>query len=86
MAGLKPIRRVVTGNDEQGRSRVVWDGPAPNAHTASMGLARGHTDLWIWNETPAPLSETSDPGNGRCVALTLPPGPARYDELLRRVI
>ena len=27
-AGLKPIRRVVTGNDERGRSKVVWDGPA----------------------------------------------------------
>ena len=56
MAGLKPIRRVVTGNDERGKSKVVWDGPAPNAHAASMGVARGHTDLWVWNETPAPLS------------------------------
>ena len=35
--GLKPIRRVVTGNDERGRSKVVWDGPAPNAHPVSMG-------------------------------------------------
>ncbi|MGZ5090445.1 MAG: hypothetical protein ACXWCY_17765 [Burkholderiales bacterium] len=23
---LKPIRRVVTGNDESGKSKVVWDG------------------------------------------------------------
>ena len=36
-ADLKPIRRVVTGTDERGRSKVVWDGPAPNAHAASMG-------------------------------------------------
>ena len=71
MAGIKPIRRVVTGNDERGKSKVVWDGPAPNAHATSMGVARGHTDLWIWNETPAPLSETSDPGNGSYVF----PGP-----------
>ena len=34
---LTPIRRVVTGNDERGRSSVVWDGPAPNAHPTSMG-------------------------------------------------
>ena len=61
MAGIKPIRRVVTGNDERGKSKVVWDGPAPNAHAASMGVARGHTDLWIWNETPAPLSGDERP-------------------------
>ncbi|MGQ0523066.1 MAG: cupin domain-containing protein [Betaproteobacteria bacterium] len=61
--GLKAIRRVVTGNDERGRSRVVWDGPAPNSHEASMGSGRGHTDLWVWNEAPAPLSGTHDDGN-----------------------
>ena len=63
MEGLKPIRRVVTGNDGRGRSRVVWDGPAPNAHEASMGAGRGHTDLWVWNDTPAPLSGEHDDGN-----------------------
>lgn len=61
--GLKPIRRVVTGNDARGRSKVVWDGPAPNVHEASMGAGRGHTDLWVWNETPAPLSGQNDDGN-----------------------
>ena len=48
--GLKPIRRVVTGNDERGKSKVVWDGPAPNAHEASMGSGRGHIDFWVWND------------------------------------
>ena len=61
--GLKAIRRVVTGNDERGRSRVVWDGPAPNSHEASMGSGRGHTDLWVWNEAPAPLSGMDDDGD-----------------------
>ncbi|MCC7484645.1 MAG: cupin domain-containing protein [Burkholderiales bacterium] len=90
MAGLKPIRRVVTGNDERGRSKVVWDGPAPNAHASSMGVGRGHTDLWIWNETPAPLAETADPGSGSYVfpgpddgghlrVVQGPPKPADYD-------
>jgi len=60
---MTPIRRVVTGNDERGRSKVVWDGPAPNSHAASMSSGRGHTDLWVWNETPAPLSGASDDGN-----------------------
>ena len=61
---FKTLRRVVTGNDERGRSRVVWDGPAPSRHEAAVGATRGYTDLWIWNETPLPLSETTDPANG----------------------
>jgi hypothetical protein len=60
---LKPIRRVVTGNDEGGKSKVVWDGPAPSTHEASMGTGRGHIDLWVWNQSPAPLSGRSDDGN-----------------------
>jgi uncharacterized cupin superfamily protein len=61
--GLKPIRRVVTGNDERGKSKVVWDGPAPNAHETSMGSARGHTDLWVWQDAPSSLSSTRDEGD-----------------------
>jgi uncharacterized cupin superfamily protein len=88
--GLTPIRRVVTGNDERGRSKVALDGPAPNAHQASMGLSRGHTDLWVWNDTPAPLTEASDAGNqqylfpgpdegGHLRVVQGPPKPANYD-------
>ncbi len=33
--GMMPIRRVVMGNDERGQSKVVWDGPAPNAQPTS---------------------------------------------------
>ena len=35
-SSLTPIRRVVTGNDERGRSKVVWDGPAPNEHEGHL--------------------------------------------------
>ena len=31
---LTPIHRVITGNDEQGRSKISWDGPAPGTHDA----------------------------------------------------
>lgn len=61
--GLTPIRRVVTGNDEQGRSRVVWDGPAPNIHESPAGTGRGWTDLWVYDNCPAPLSGSSDDGS-----------------------
>ncbi len=60
-AELTPIRRVVTGNDAQGRSKVAWDGPAPQTHPLSVP-DRGHTDLWVWQETPAPLSGATDDG------------------------
>jgi len=60
--GLTPVRRVVTGNDARGHSKVVWDGPASNAHEASMGTGRGHTDLWVWTDSPAPLSGDYDDG------------------------
>ncbi len=71
--GLTPIRRVVTGNDERGRSKVIWDGPAPNVHEASMGSGRGHTDLWVWNESLLPLSG-SDDGNLKYIFTGPPEG------------
>ena len=58
---LTPIRRVVTGNDERGRSKVVWDGPAPGTHETSF-KGRGHTDFWVWRESPPPLDGTEDAG------------------------
>lgn len=91
-SSLTPIRRVVTGNDERGRSKVTWDGPAPNAHEASLGspTGRGHTDLWVWDETPAPLSGANDDGNNKYVfpgpdegghfrVVHAPPRAANYD-------
>ena len=58
---LTPIRRVVTGNDAQGRSKVVWDGPSPGTHETNF-KGRGHTDFWVWRETPPPLDGKEDAG------------------------
>ncbi|MES2563417.1 MAG: cupin domain-containing protein [Pseudomonadota bacterium] len=63
MAEVRPIRRLVTGNDNAGKSKVVWDGPAPNTHDGSMGSGRGHTDFWVWNEPQISLSGETDDGN-----------------------
>jgi hypothetical protein len=46
MEKTKPIRRVVTGHDRQGRSCVRWDGPATNVHEASSGPGRSHPAIW----------------------------------------
>ena len=61
--GLRPVRRVVTGNDAQGRSRVVWDSAAPNVNPGAVNPSAGMTDVWVWKETPAPLASPQDDGN-----------------------
>ena len=90
MAGLmKPIRRVVTGNDAQGRSKVLWDGPAPKVNESALP-GRGHTDMWVWDRTPASLAGQSDDGNmpyvfpappdgGHFRVIQAVPRPANYD-------
>jgi hypothetical protein len=60
---LKPIRRVVTGNDAQGRSRVLLDGPAPNVNPGAVSASAGMTDLWVFHSCPAVISGERDDGN-----------------------
>lgn len=60
---LTPIRRVVTGNDAQGRSTVSWDGPAPGTHETAPGSGRGYSNLWVYETCPAPLSGPDDGDN-----------------------
>ena len=56
----KPIRRVVTGNDEHGRSRVLFDSAAPNVNLTGRGTCM--TDIWVWAANPAPISGERDDG------------------------
>ena len=42
---LTPIRRVVTGNDANGKSKVVWDGPSPGVHETQLpGVGGGKVE------------------------------------------
>ena len=90
MSSLKPIRRLVAGNNAAGSAVVLIDGAAPNSHPSSMSSARGHTDLWVWNESPMALADTADAGNLKYVFPGVPQGghlrvvqsvgrPANYD-------
>ncbi len=57
-------RRVVTGNDADGRSRVMWDGPAPNAWVPSPSRSGAYTlDAWVFHTCPAPLGLDRDDGH-----------------------
>ena len=63
MAGdTRPIRRVVTGVDQRGRSKVIWDGPAPNKGSVDPGQPSNLSDIWVWNSSPIALSGESDEG------------------------
>jgi hypothetical protein len=59
---LKPIRRVVTGNDAQGRSKVLFDSAAPNVNPAPIRAGAGMTDIWVYQGCPANLSGERDDG------------------------
>ena len=61
--GIKPIRRVVTGNDAQGRSRVLIDSAAPGVKANTFKKGTGMTDIWLWESSPAPISGERDDGN-----------------------
>src|SRR5258708_36930685 len=86
---LRPIRRVVTGNDEYGRSRVLFDGAAPNVNPGAVSSSAGMTDVWVFHSCPAVISGERDDGNlpfhfeppeyGGHLRLVLPPGRATGD-------
>jgi uncharacterized cupin superfamily protein len=61
--GIKPIRRVVTGTDDRGRSRVLYDGPAPRVKASAFKKGTGMTDIWMYESSPAPLGGTRDDGD-----------------------
>src|SRR5688500_8073 len=61
--GIKPIRRVVTGNDGQGRSKVLYDSAAPNVNANAFKKGTGMTDVWVFHDCPANVSGERDDGN-----------------------
>jgi hypothetical protein len=88
--GIKPIRRVVTGNDAQGRSRVLYDSAAPAVKANTFKKGTGMTDIWMFESCPAPISGDRDDGNipfhfeppangGRLRIVESAPKPPHYD-------
>ena len=88
--GIKPVRRVVTGNDAQGRSRVLFDSAAPGVKASAFKKGTGMTDIWTFDTCPAPLSGERDDGNlpfhfeppvagGRLRIVQSDPKPDHYD-------
>ena len=59
----RPIRRVVTGNDAQGRSCVLFDSAAPNVNPGAISRGTCMTDLWVYDSLPANVRGSRDDGN-----------------------
>ncbi len=59
----RPIRRVVTGHNAQGRAVFISDGPAPAVFDRGPG-ATAVTELWETAATPASNAGNDDPTLG----------------------
>ena len=63
----RPIRRVVTGHNAQGKAVFIADGPAPAVYDRGPG-ATAVTELWETRATPASNAGNADPTVGRPAA------------------
>ena len=57
---LRPVRRIVTGHDSEGRSIFLSDEVSPHLRPSPAHPDRGLTDLWRTNETPAKNEGAAD--------------------------
>lgn len=87
-SNIKPIRRVVTGHDEQGRSILLEDGPSPFVLASNGEAGPVVTDLWKSFCAPAdnavnvePCSSKvtlAPPANGSLLRVVQFPPDSRY--------
>jgi len=66
---LAPLRRIVTGYDESGRSTILSDGPSGEQRIANELITVTH--LWATDRTPAPFMDAGD--GAELVTGTAPP-------------
>ena len=53
---LPDIRRIVTGDDAKGRSRIIEDGPSPSIRTVAARPGYRAVNVWRTQETPARIN------------------------------
>ena len=81
---VKPIRRVVAGNDERGVAVALSDGPSPGVRLDPARPGFAATRLWVTSETPAQVMGVREtlhlphtfepPNNGSvCRVIEFPP-------------
>ena len=79
---MKPVRRLVTLDDEHGKSRAIADGPAPDVRTDPARPGVASTVTWATDRTPAritaalpgvPSTFEPPPGGSVCRIAVFPP-------------
>ncbi len=85
-----PVRRIVTGNDAEGRSSIIEDGPPPARVTVPERPGYVVSNIWTTGETPAAIDRPDvstehrgilPPGNGSILrVIDYPPEPATREE------
>lgn len=93
MKPLPDIRRIVTGNDLKGRSRIVEDAPATSIRTVPERPGYRAVNVWRTAETPARIGAKDGilehqgilpPRNGTILRIIdFPPEPSDKEELKR---
>lgn len=84
MIAGKPIRRLITVDDDSGRSRAIADGPSPDVRADPARPGYSATRIWVTDRTPARIGgvrETVDAphaleppaGGSVCRVVTFPP-------------
>jgi mannose-6-phosphate isomerase-like protein (cupin superfamily) len=80
----KTVRRIVTIDDEEGRSLAIADGPAPDVRGDPARPGFSSTRIWLTNSSPAMIADFRDPvtgshtiepprGGSLCRIVTFPP-------------
>ena len=80
----KPVRRIVTIDGEDGRSKAIADGPSPDVRTDPARPGFAATRIWVTDRTPARINGVSEilhlphtleppRGGSVCRVVTVPP-------------
>jgi mannose-6-phosphate isomerase-like protein (cupin superfamily) len=81
---VKPVRRIVTIDDEHGESRAIFDGPTPDVRTDPARPGYAAARIWITDRTPARIRGVTETlhlphrlepplGGSICTIVTFPP-------------
>ena len=75
----RPLRRIVTGHDANGRSCVIFDSAAPNIKPRPGSPGTYYCEIWTFDSVPVDISGNRDDGFvDKPVAHAPPPNGARF--------
>jgi mannose-6-phosphate isomerase-like protein (cupin superfamily) len=69
---VRPVRRIVTGHDAQGRATLISDARCPHVRTSPARGGVAYTNIWQTDRMPVPIHGSTDPVT---LAMNLEPQP-----------